>query len=39
MCPIMDPDTVLLVSDLLVEIGCHTIAIGDQALQDRDAPF
>jgi hypothetical protein len=39
VCPIVDPDTVLLLSDLLIEIGSHAIAIADQAFQDRDAPF
>jgi hypothetical protein len=39
MCAIMDPDTVLLVPDLLIEIGGDAIAICDQAFQDRDAPF
>ena len=35
----MDLDAVLLVPDLLIEIGGQAIAIGDQAVQDRDAPF
>jgi hypothetical protein len=39
MCRVVDLDAVLLVSDLLVEIGGQAIALGDQALQDRDAPF
>ena len=39
MCRIMDLDAVLLVPDLLIEIGGQAIAIGDQAFQDRDAPF
>jgi hypothetical protein len=39
MCGIVDFDTVLLIPDLLIEITRQAIAIGDQALQDRDAPF
>ena len=35
----MDLDAVLLVPDLLMEIGGQAIAIGDQALQDGDALF
>jgi len=35
----VDFDTVLLVPDLLIEIGSQAIAIGDQAFQRRDAPF
>ena len=35
----MDLDAVLLVPDLLIEIGSQAIAIGDQAFRDRDAPF
>ena len=37
MCRVVDLDAVLLVSDLLVEIGGQAIALGDQALQDTDA--
>jgi hypothetical protein len=39
VCPIVNPDTVLLSLDFLIEIGGNAIAIGDQAFQDRDAPF
>jgi hypothetical protein len=35
----VDLDAVLLVPHLLFEIGGQTIAIGDQAFQDGDAPF
>ena len=36
---IVDLDAVFLVPDLPIEIGGQAIAIGDQAFQDRDAPF
>ena len=39
MCRIVDLNAVLLVPDRPIEIGGQAIAIGDQAVQDRDAPF
>ena len=36
---IVDLDAVFLVPDLPIEIVGQAIAIGDQAFQDRDAPF
>jgi hypothetical protein len=36
---IVDLDPVFLVPDLLFEISSQVIAVGDQAFQDRDAPF
>jgi hypothetical protein len=39
MYRIMDLDAALLVPDRPIEIGGQAIAIGDQAFQDRDAPF
>ena len=39
MCRIMDPDTFLLSLDFLIEIGGNAIAIGDEAFEDRNAPF
>jgi hypothetical protein len=39
MCGVVDLDAVLLVLDLLVEIGGQTVAVGDQPFQDGDLSF
>jgi hypothetical protein len=39
MCGVVDLDAILLVPDLLVEIGGQAVAVGDQPFQDRDLSF
>jgi hypothetical protein len=39
VCPIVDPDTVLLSLDFMIEIGGNAIAVGDQAFEGGYAPF